>query len=956
MLAVLLQICFWPCIWGGETLLSSAQDAPSILPSGADSGPPPDQSYSKLADPGAAAWQTEPWFAFSRDQYRQGTLPLWDPYQAYGEPLAANMQSQPYYPLTLALFAHLTPRTYNFYILARLFVAGICSYFFLRLFLSFTAALTGGIGTMLSGYYIIFITMPHLSVEVLIPAALLAGEHLLRRKSYSAVVWLAIVVMLVFLGGMPESALLLLAFTAAYLLFRIFSDPALRPDWKRCVGLSAAAGVAGVGLSGFLLLPFFEYVTYSFNSHNASQMVGLLHEKLDFSALIYFFPLAFGPLFTNSAFDQNHFTNYVGLISLFLVVIAVGAIRNSLTAFFGGSALVIVLKRYGFIGVNWIGALPLFNRVNFRKYEEPILAFCVWVLCAIAIDRIKRGQAKWLIQSLAAGISGLVLVAGFLAAKSVAVRNAFTVYVPPKIPHWAIRLPAILLALLVLAIVLGFWLTAKRRRDPATRNSRLAVLLLILISAELSLNYIAPLYRHLPSVRRNPYSGGAFVRFLQAKSGDNARVFGRNWVFTPSWPSVFKLSDIRDMDAIYYKKYFPFLRNFLQLEQGSPELITSFLGNGSYQFRMALEKRLLQLSSVKYIASATPFVLQNVRIDEILQQNKGHLLPGKENLVGRHDMVIDGIAREGLGEHPPYERLPYRLKISNSQSKFRFSYGLSPEVFDKPGDGVGFTIELKKASGKIEELFSTYIDPKHNVNERRWMDGEMDLSQYRGQEITLLFSTDPGPRGNSAFDWAAWSDFRFEGEQQQATREFKLVYDAEAKIYEYDNILPRAAIYYDADVENDEAGVLQKLADPSLDVFRTVVLDRSSNIAPPRSLERAGAAVITSYEAQRVEIVASLLRPGILVLNDSDYPGWRVSIDGRPGKWVTANYLFRGVLLNPGKHVVRFEYRPASFYLGAAVSLLTCGLLAGVIIIRSRRDRPRRARDLQTPQQNHHQA
>ncbi len=223
------------------------------------------------------------------------------------------------------------------------------------------------------------------------------------------------------------------------------------------------------------------------------------------------------------------------------------------------------------------------------------------------------------------------------------------------------------------------------------------------------------------------------------------------------------------------------------------------------------------------------------------------------------------------------------------------------------------------------------------------MDGEIDLSRYRGQQITLLFSTDPGPRGDYSFDWAAWSDFRFAGEPQNTPLEFKLVYDAEARVYEYDNVLPRAAVYYAADVQNDQAAVLRKLADPSLDIFRTVVLDASqlsaSQAARAAALNygpamRVDQAVIRSYRSQLVEIEASLKRSGILVLNDSDYPGSVVSIDGRPGQWFTANYMFRGVLLPPGTHMVSFAYRPASFRRGAAISLLSCAFLAGFAFLR----------------------
>ncbi len=89
------------------------------------------------------------------------------------------------------------------------------------------------------------------------------------------------------------------------------------------------------------------------------------------------------------------------------------------------------------------------------------------------------------------------------------------------------------------------------------------------------------------------------------------------------------------------------------------------------------------------------------------------------------------------------------------------------------------------------------------------------------------------------------------------------------------------------------------------------------------------AASIKSYKSQDVQIEASLDRSGILVLNDTAYPGWTASVDGHPAAWVEANYLFRGVFLSPGKHTVRFRYQPKSFSRGATISGLTAaGLLA----------------------------
>ena len=58
--------------------------------------------------------------------------------------------------------------------------------------------------------------------------------------------------------------------------------------------------------------------------------------------------------------------------------------------------------------------------------------------------------------------------------------------------------------------------------------------------------------------------------------------------------------------------------------------------------------------------------------------------------------------------------------------------------------------------------------------------------------------------------------------------------------------------------------------------------------------------------------------------------------DGRRSHWITANYLFRGVLLQPGRHLVRFAYEPASFATGAAISGAGLMCLVGLGLWRRR--------------------
>ena len=62
--------------------------------------------------------------------------------------------------------------------------------------------------------------------------------------------------------------------------------------------------------------------------------------------------------------------------------------------------------------------------------------------------------------------------------------------------------------------------------------------------------------------------------------------------------------------------------------------------------------------------------------------------------------------------------------------------------------------------------------------------------------------------------------------------------------------------------------------------------------------------------------------PGVLVVSETDYPGWSATVDGKPAPLLRADYAFRGVALSAGPHRIerRFVSRPARACL--ALSLL----------------------------------
>jgi hypothetical protein len=71
--------------------------------------------------------------------------------------------------------------------------------------------------------------------------------------------------------------------------------------------------------------------------------------------------------------------------------------------------------------------------------------------------------------------------------------------------------------------------------------------------------------------------------------------------------------------------------------------------------------------------------------------------------------------------------------------------------------------------------------------------------------------------------------------------------------------------------------------------------------------------------------------PGMLVLSQAAYPGWKATIDGKPSRPHRVDGALIGVYLSPGHHIVRITYRPDTYRFGLFLTLCVCSILcAGV--------------------------
>ena len=87
---------------------------------------------------------------------------------------------------------------------------------------------------------------------------------------------------------------------------------------------------------------------------------------------------------------------------------------------------------------------------------------------------------------------------------------------------------------------------------------------------------------------------------------------------------------------------------------------------------------------------------------------------------------------------------------------------------------------------------------------------------------------------------------------------------------------------------------------------------------------------VTYPRPDRVELETKLDTPGVVVLADVYYPGWKLSIDGRPAPIYRVNRMMRARRWPKGEHRLVYTFEPGSFKIGAAISL--AGLAVSVLL------------------------
>jgi Bacterial membrane protein YfhO len=177
-----------------------------------------------------------------------------------------------------------------------------------------------------------------------------------------------------------------------------------------------------------------------------------------------------------------------------------------------------------------------------------------------------------------------------------------------------------------------------------------------------------------------------------------------------------------------------------------------------------------------------------------------------------------------------------------------------------------------------------------------------------------------------------------------APDQYELVYDRDVKIYRNRAALPRAFVVHEAHAVSNREAAIRFLLSTAIDPSRSAVVEGT---LPPaqqaflRPSEGGGASDvrIRLYRDDRVELQVRTERPGLLVLTDTYYPGWKATVDGVSVPILATDEAFRSVFVPAGVHDVTFVFRPRTFCTGAAITFLGALALVGYAVWDARRRR-----------------
>jgi hypothetical protein len=418
------------------------------------------------------------------------------------------------------------------------------------------------------------------------------------------------------------------------------------------------------------------------------------------------------------------------------------------------------------------------------------------------------------------------------------------------------------------------------------------------------------------------FAVAGFDHFLRVMAGQTSRT-ALTWNCAAAfWIGLVFVAACFFRDAIRELKLAGFLLREAWFQLGLLLLVSAIVGSGvarrlrpasaAWLLLAITAGDLLRLTWYYYPSATTGSSLPRSASVEYLRRNSGKSrFLGLAGWVPPEISILYGIEDvRGIDGHTPFRiyQVLGRIDPAIHDLRARLQAGVPP-----PGKWTQSTLFFKSIEPVVKSADPEIIAALQQLD--YW---SYDISKIENPGLLSVLGVRYviGPKGDSA----------------PAAAGLALVHSSDADVWENRSCLPRAFVSTRLDFVQSESEALDAIAAPGFVERNTAVIQLGGD-PPPRLQSRTRRpalipARIDRYAPESVLISAEAPEGGWLVLSDLYYPGWEATVDGVAVPVYQANYLFRAVELPPGRHQVRFAFRPASLRAGVLTCLLALAVLA----------------------------
>ena len=885
-----------------------------------------------VMDPLASGGQSWPVYELIGRMLASGQLPLWDPFQGTGIPLAASL-FQTYFPFDL-LHAILPNQFWDFIWLSELWCAGVLAYLLLkRLGVGYLGSIAGGLAYALSGGFIFYPFLPWADVAIMTPALLLAVKFCFDRPlTGKAIVAMAAASGISLLGAHLETLVIQALFVGLFVLF----ETASRKNYRGLLTCFLAV-LLGFALTTFYWLPILEYLRVAATAHGAGEGVHSL--ATDGNPAIYwltlFVPYFYGFLQTypyeglRQVFFWDISPGYVGAVVFFLSLIPLlsqgvdSFRRNKYYLFFILAEALILMKIFGVPPVNWIGYLPVLTFVIFSRYSGSFLALSFAGACGLGLEAVV-GHAKYAGRAFIVVLIALLLAVGltvpfpaspaspffwvslaylalaiFYLVLSTAVSHRggkeagevllfliileLVSYIPRSLPTYfeALRVSVLAAGALFIVMMTCNWLRTLGsfvrlpipRRLSFSRAKRFAIVIVVIVLvSQMIVSSSAP---SGPPNRYDVFTVAPYVRFLEANVGYQ-RVYSLDGTFFPPVAGVYSIQNLGEFSALMPSSFETFSQ--ANLDRGATAAaLGAFRNNAISSAASEVHSNLAfySLLGVKYfITTYTDLSTVNETLLQPETEGSSSWAPLGNNSVSTNfltDTSFDGV----LVRIGTYDRINHGDILLTLDGTLGNATIL--RVARLPAESI--------LNGAWENVFTFPEIDVAGVAKFRLTLSQSDTRP--GNEVAVMWW--PQVKQNPDLSIVNGS-LRIAMGLVQREESLSVVYrDQNATIFQNLGAFPRTFFTDHVMVAENEEDAVLKTRDLGWNTRENLVIEgdistRFAQVNVSKLGSIVGSAEIEQYSPSEVTIRVEASRPSFLVLTDTFYPGWQGYIDGNPEK------------------------------------------------------------------------